>query len=115
MCDETPPVKPYMMRQQVRCRDNVESQYFTSPLKDMGIICSYCCSDDDVLSPEEVKKHQGLKGREPLPLCMPCIELKVAVPLKPGRATDFTEKGKQKNGGKMLPVADIGLTIVCCC
>ena len=37
------------------------------------------------MSPEEVKKHQDLT-----------IQLKVAAPLKSGRATYFTEKGKQK-------------------
>ena len=62
----------------------------------MGIICSYCCSDEDVLSSEEVKKHQDLKGREPLPLCKPCIQLKIAAPLKPGRATNCKQKRRQR-------------------
>ena len=96
-CGDVPPVKPYLMRRQLRCRDHVEMQYYSSG---NDAICSFCANDEDVLSSEEVKNVQNLEGKEPLPLCKHCVKHKVRAPIKIGGSTNFAEKGKQKRAAK---------------
>ena len=85
------------MKRQLRCWDAVESQYFASGKDD---ICALCCNDEDVLTSEEVKYEKNMEGKEPLPLCGECVKMKIQPPLKPGRATNFVEKGRQTKAVK---------------
>ena len=86
-----------MMRQQIRYYDAIECMYYSSGRND---ICALCCNNEDVLTSEEVKYGKDSRGREPLPLCVECMKLKSKPPLKPGRATNFVEKGRQAKATK---------------
>ena len=94
----TPTVKPYFMQRKLRCKDPVEQQYFGG--KGRGDICALCCSDEDLLTPEEVKKEKNMKGKDPLPLCGVCVELEIEAPIKKGRTTNLVEKGRQMSVAK---------------
>ena len=97
VCGEAVPVKPFMMRQQIRCYDAIECMYYSSGRND---ICALCCNNEDVLTSEDVKYGKDSRGREPLPLCVECMKLKVEPPLKLGRATNLVEKGRQAKATK---------------
>ena len=73
------PVKLFMMRTQLRCNDAVENMYFSRGRND---IYALCCNNEDVLTSEEFKYNKDIGGREPLPLCVECVKLKVQPPLK---------------------------------
>ena len=47
------------------------------------------------MTSDEVKYEKDISGREPPPLCVECVKLKDQPPLKQGRTTNFSEKGRQ--------------------
>ena len=87
------------MRQQLRCRNHVESMYYESIKRFKGkhkMLCSFCCSEEDVLTSKEVKAQQiNLKEKKPMPLCRDCILHKVEAPTMAG-SRNFAEAAKQK-------------------
>jgi len=109
VCGNAPTVKPYVTKQQLRCRDHVESMYYESIGRFKGahkILCSFCCSEEDVLTSEEVKKQQtNLKGSTPLPLCRDCIQHKVEAPTMRG-TRNFVDAAKQHKAGKAAKHAE---------
>ena len=66
-----------------------------------------CCNDDDVWPSEDVKRHKNMAGNDPLPLCGVCVELNVQPPLKPGRARNFVEMGRQASNAKKKKRAEV--------
>ena len=99
VCGNAPNIYPYIMRRQPRCRNHVEFMYYESIKRFKGkhkMLCSFCCSEEDVLTSEEVKAQQiNLKGKKPLPLCRDCILHKVEAPTMAG-SRNFAEAAKQK-------------------
>ena len=84
------------------CGDSV--QYFTYAKGTNGEpvdICCYCCSPDDLLTVDAVKKLFDCGGQQPLRLCAPCAELEIK-PLmtNANAATSFVEKKQQRKASK---------------
>ena len=64
-CGDACPVEGYETRRIVRCGDFVETQYFTfaNGRDDWNsAICCYCCSDENVLSLDQMKKKFDTGG-----------------------------------------------------
>eukprot|EP00957_Ditylum_brightwellii_P197098 15016493-Ditylum_brightwellii.AAC.1 len=52
-CGSPPPIYPYIVKQQLRCYDNVKLQWYQRNDVSDTTICSFCCSKDDVLSSKQ--------------------------------------------------------------
>jgi len=88
----------------LRCGDFVETQYFTyaKGTNDQPVdICCYCCSPDDLLTVDAMKRLFDCGGQQPLRLCAPCAELEIK-PLmtNANAATSFVEKKQQRKASK---------------
>ena len=68
--------------------------------KGRDVICALCCSDEDFLTPEEIKNEKNMQDKDPLRLCGVCVGLKIQPPIKKGRTTNFDEKGRQEGTAK---------------
>lgn len=83
------------------CGDSV--QYFTYAKGTNGEpvdICCYCCSPDDLLTVDAVKKLFDCGGQQPLRLCASCAELEIKPPPMTNTATSFVEKKQQRKATK---------------
>lgn len=102
VCGDSCPVEGFETRRTLRCGDFVETQYFTyaKGTNDHSVdICCYCCSPDDPLTVDEMKKVFDCGGQQPLRLCASCAELKIKPPMT-NAATSFVEKKKQRKATK---------------
>ena len=102
MCGDVCLVDDFVTKQNLRCGDFVEGQYFTyaKGTNDWPCdMCCFCCNVDDVLSQDEMKNEYDTGGRQPLLLCRFCVSLKVRPPVT-NASTNFVEKMQQKSHKK---------------
>ena len=93
-CGDACPVEGYETRRILRCGDFVETQYFTfaNGRDDWNSdICCYCCSDENILSLDQMKKKFDTGGKQPLCLCEYCSSLEIMPPTT-NASTNFVEK-----------------------
>ena len=102
VCGDSCTVEGFETRWTLRCGDFVETQYFTyaKGTNDHSVdICCYCCSPDDLLTVDEMKKVFDCGGQQPLRLCASCAELKIKPPMT-NAATSFVKKKQQNKAAK---------------
>eukprot|EP00957_Ditylum_brightwellii_P048993 3717301-Ditylum_brightwellii.AAC.1 len=96
-CGSSPSVKPYVIKQQLQCYNHVESMFYESRKINDDIICSFCCSIEDVLPSDEVKAQQvNTGGKQPLPFCEECIKHKITAPTM--RVKKYGEESTREDG-----------------
>ena len=90
----------FFMKQQLRCGDFIESQYY-NPSKGLvggrimtDDICAICYDPDDIVSVDEIKRSRNIGGKNPLPICRYCFDKKVEIPCSGGR-TNMKQKADQ--------------------
>ena len=102
-CGDACPVEGYETRRILHCGDFVETQYFTfaNGRDDWNsAICCYCCSDENILSLDQMKKKFDTGGKQPLCLCEYCSSLEIMPPTT-NASMIFVEKNpKQKTKKK---------------
>ena len=116
VCGNKPGNNRFNIKKQLRCGDNIETQYYdsvyitgkTTPTKGRKIttdpICCWCYDDFDmVVKGTKVKIKQDLKGKNQLPLCKNCyedaVEKQIKMPTTGGNINQ-KDKGDQKRSGK---------------
>eukprot|EP00957_Ditylum_brightwellii_P211223 15365913-Ditylum_brightwellii.AAC.1 len=93
VCGNKVPIDPYTMTQQLHCWDHMELRYYES--KGAKLIWAIFCSEEDVLSSEEIEKqHTNLGENKSLPLCVKCAKQDKAA--KATKHANAVKKGLQR-------------------
>jgi hypothetical protein len=90
----------FVIREQMRCGENVEVAYYSNDATRGSRIlttdvCAICYNTEDVILVGEIKKRKNLQGKNPLPIFRACLDLNVPIPQTKGSRTNSQEKVAQ--------------------
>ena len=93
--------KGFYIRTGICCGEPIEAQYYNPSTGQKGgrittaDICALCWSEDNIVSPDEIRGKRNVGGKLPLPVCQLCLDLKVEIPCSGGRQSNQQQKNHQ--------------------
>jgi len=93
--------KGFYIKTSICCGEPIEAQYYNPPTGQKGgrittsDICAVCWSDEDIVSPTEIRTRRDVGGKVPLPTCQLCLDLNVEIPCSGGRQSNQQQKNCQ--------------------
>ena len=107
LCGDRATTKDFLMKASLRCNDNVESTYY---MPSDGVrggrintedVCSLCYNNTDLMELEAIMTSgRELNGKNPLPVCKDCFDLKVKLPTSGGRSNRVQQSAQEKSTKK---------------
>ena len=102
VCGMECPVDELHTRQSIRCGEFVESQYFVFARNTDNLttqMCCFCCSEEDIMTTNQIAEKVDCGGKAPLPLCKHCLDLRITPPMV-NASTNFAKKSKEGKSKK---------------
>ena len=98
--------KFFYSKRSLRCGDPIESEYYNPGAGTKGgrieteDVCCICYVDQDLMTPNDIKKVRDLGGKTPLIMCRACADDKSIEPLLSRARTNISQANKQKRATK---------------